>query len=193
MMNDVRPLFEGRQVTEAFEIFDAPFAVSRIEFFVPGRPQTAGSKTAIRTNHGRTVVVESGDRAAKKASRQDLRAAAAEEIARFMEGSSRVWPLDAPMRVAFTFVRHRPKGHYGTGRNVGHLKPQYANTEPVQRPDALKLARHVEDALTGVLWNDDAQIVDEHLRKAWAGYGGAEGVRVAVEAMSVTASGKDRP
>jgi len=31
----------------------------------------------------------------------------------------------------------------------------------------LKLARAVEDALTGVIWADDAQIVDEVIRKRY--------------------------
>lgn len=32
-------------------------------------------------------------------------------------------------------------------------------------PDVLKLARGVEDALTGIVWRDDAQIVNESLSK----------------------------
>ena len=32
-------------------------------------------------------------------------------------------------------------------------------------PDVLKLARGVEDALTGIVWRDDAQIVNESLNK----------------------------
>ena len=31
----------------------------------------------------------------------------------------------------------------------------------------LKLARAVEDALTGIVWRDDAQIVDEQLSKVY--------------------------
>ena len=35
-------------------------------------------------------------------------------------------------------------------------------------PDVLKLARAVEDALSGVCYSDDALIVEEALRKVWA-------------------------
>jgi Holliday junction resolvase RusA-like endonuclease len=35
------------------------------------------------------------------------------------------------------------------------------------KPDVLKLARAVEDALTGILYRDDAQIVTEVLRKRY--------------------------
>ena len=44
------------------------------------------------------------------------------------------------------------------------LRPA-APKHPTTRPDVLKLARAIEDSLTGVLWHDDSQIVSEHLRK----------------------------
>jgi Holliday junction resolvase RusA-like endonuclease len=47
---------------------------------------------------------------------------------------------------------------------------------PTGRPDVLKLARACEDALTGVIWRDDAQIVVERLYKDWG-----EPARVLVE------------
>jgi len=74
--------------------------------------------------------------------------------------------LTDALRVTIRFFLPRLKGHYGTGRNAGKLKvsaPEY----PTTRPDVLKLARGVEDALTGVIWRDDAQIVSEPLEKSW--------------------------
>lgn len=146
--------------------------VGRLVFYVPGTPQTAGSKSAIPgANGGRPLVVESGNRAAKRAWRGDLRDAAT----RAMEAQG--WEMtDAALTVTFLFVRRRPQSHYGTGRNAGVLKdsaPRY----PTTRPDLLKVARAVEDALTSVVWVDDAQIVEESLRKA---YGDSEGVHIAV-------------
>ena len=38
---------------------------------------------------------------------------------------------------------------------------------PTSKPDVLKLARLVEDALTGVLFIDDAQIITELIEKHW--------------------------
>lgn len=84
--------------------------------------------------------------------------------------------LEGPVRLDVTFVRPRPGYHFGTGRNAGVLKPD-APTWCTVKPDALKLARAVEDALTGVVWKDDAQIVDERLLKA---YGAPEGVLVRI-------------
>lgn len=47
---------------------------------------------------------------------------------------------------------------------------------PATRPDVLKLARCAEDSLTGIVWRDDAQIVEEHLFKYWG-----EPARVEIE------------
>jgi Holliday junction resolvase RusA-like endonuclease len=75
-------------------------------------------------------------------------------------------PLDGPLKVRLTFFRQRPAGHYGSGRNAGVLKPS-APAYPTSRPDALKLARGVEDSLTGIVWRDDSVIVTELLEKRW--------------------------
>ena len=56
----------------------------------------------------------------------------------------------------------RPASHQGT---KGLSKLGRETPFPISRPDVLKLARGIEDALTGVAWADDAQIVVEHLEK----------------------------
>jgi Holliday junction resolvase RusA-like endonuclease len=57
--------------------------------------------------------------------------------------------LSGPLAVEFTFFSPRPHGHFGTGRNSGKLKDS-APGFPVTRPDVLKLARLVEDSLSGI-------------------------------------------
>lgn len=74
--------------------------------------------------------------------------------------------LDGPLYLGVTFFRPRPQGHFRSGRNAGTLRLN-APTHPTTKPDALKLARAVEDALSGVLYRDDAQIVQETITKAW--------------------------
>jgi len=130
-----------------------------ITFTVYGEPRPAGSKRAFpHPTTGRIIVKdESGKKG--EAWRRDVQAAAQAAY----DGPL----LEGPLRVAFTFYRPRPKGHYGTGRNAEKLKPS-APRFPITRPDVLKLARAVEDALTGLLWRDDAQIVDERLIKRFA-------------------------
>lgn len=68
-------------------------------------------------------------------------------------------PLDGPLAVSMTFTFPRRKGHFGTGRNAARLKPS-APLRPDRYPDLSKLARSTEDALTGVVWADDARVVE---------------------------------
>jgi Holliday junction resolvase RusA-like endonuclease len=84
--------------------------------------------------------------------------------------------LRGPLEVQFTFYRRRPKGHFGT-RGLLPSAPAF----PTVKPDALKLARGVEDALTGVCWNDDAQICRELLIKE---YGEPERVCIVVRELA---------
>lgn len=144
-----------------------------LEFFVEGKPQTAGSKSAIpgKGPGGRPLIVESGDRAAKRFWREDVRAGAR----RALEGVEG-WDMAGPFFVSFTFCRLRPKSHYGSGRNADLVKSS-APEFPVSRPDLLKQSRAVEDALTSVVWHDDAAIVDERLRKV---FGPREGCWITV-------------
>lgn len=84
-----------------------------------------------------------------------------------------------PVRVRFAFTFPRPKYHFRTGQN-SHLLRKDAPTCHTSRPDALKLARAVEDALTGIVWQDDAQICAELLTKE---YGDRPGVEIVVETI----------
>lgn len=123
-----------------------------------GTPEPAGSKRAVtwHAKDGRsgTNVVDANPRAAK------WKDQVAQEAGKIWEGHRLI---DEPLEVRFTFFVARPKGHYGTKGNLLGSAPRW----PAKRPDALKLARGVEDALTGVLWRDDSQIVRELLEKRW--------------------------
>ena len=85
--------------------------------------------------------------------------------------------LDEPLRVRLTFVRVRPKGHYRTGKNA-HLLKDDAPAHPTGKPDVLKLARGVEDALTGVIYRDDSRTVSLEAEKV---FGEPECVIVIIE------------
>ena len=71
-------------------------------------------------------------------------------------------PLEAAsgaIAAKVTFFFARPKGHYGTGRNEGKLKesaPEYPISKG--RNDLDKLLRLIFDAMTGVVYEDDAQV-----------------------------------
>ena len=154
-------------------------------FYVAGRPQTAGSPDAIpfqRKDGSLGVrVVEGGGnkylKARKRSWRSDLRDAA-QEAMRDDWSASR----DVPLEVRFVVVRKRPVTHLRTGQHAGEVKDWAKALLPTTAPDLLKIARSAEDALTGVLWADDAQIVIERLEKA---YGDQVGRSVDAEGLGV--------
>jgi len=72
-----------------------------------------------------------------------------------------------PVAIDLVFIRPRKQGDYGTGRNAGLLKDS-APGDPSVKPDVDKLARCVLDALKGVAWHDDGQVVG---MPAWKEFG----------------------
>lgn len=58
---------------------------------------------------------------------------------------------------------------------------------PVWRPDVDNLAYGVTNALTGVIWPDDSQIVDQHIFKRYADEDHPAGVTIRVELVSTEA------
>jgi Holliday junction resolvase RusA-like endonuclease len=71
------------------------------------------------------------------------------------------------VEVDVTFFLARPLNQQGTGRNAGIVKDS-APAAPVVLPDVDKLARAALDALTGVAYEDDSQVVELRVRKRYA-------------------------
>ncbi|MCP4569473.1 MAG: RusA family crossover junction endodeoxyribonuclease [FCB group bacterium] len=67
-------------------------------------------------------------------------------------------PLTGALIVRCLFFLQRPKSHFGTGKNSDKLKPS-APEYHIIRPDIDNLLKFVCDALNGVAWKDDSQIV----------------------------------
>jgi Holliday junction resolvase RusA-like endonuclease len=140
-----------------------------VAFTVFGDARPAGSKTIARA----------GDKTWIRESRKGSgpwRKAVAQVAGEAMDGSGL---LEGPLFASFTFYRVRPLGHFGTGRNAGTVKVS-APFSPTTKPDLLKTARAIEDALTGVVYRDDAQIVVERLEKR---YGEPARVEVSIEEL----------
>lgn len=138
-----------------------------LRFVVYGDVQPTGSKRSV----GHRRIIDANPKAA------DWKRQVAQVVGHAFDGNRL---LDGPLRLKLVFYRPRPANHYGTGRNQGVVKgsaPKY----PVGRPDVLKLARGVEDALSGILYMDDAQIVSERLTKL---YGSPARVEITVTVMS---------
>lgn len=144
-----------------------------ISFFVPGLPKPAGSKKAFaHAKTGRIIVTDDSGKPGR-----DWRACVADNAVIAMAGRD---PLAGPVRLVLRFGLPRPKSHFRTGRNAGEVKasaPDYC----VTKPDATKLLRAVEDALTGICWRDDAQVVAQEVTKY---YWLTPGVDVEIEDMN---------
>ena len=63
----------------------------------------------------------------------------------------------APVELLVTFTFPRPRSHYRTGKYAHELRPG-APAYVAKMPDLDKLIRSTADALTGVVWRDDAQV-----------------------------------
>ena len=127
-------------------------------FFVHGQPKPGGSKSAFYNKAlGRSMIVDAGG----KPTKLWRQAVAHYGLQAWPDG-----PLDALMRVQYVFYLQRPKGHYGSGKNAGVLKAN-APAHPGVMPDALKLARSTEDALSGIIYTDDARCVDLMIYKRY--------------------------
>lgn len=137
-----------------------------IQFFVTGTPKPAGSKRPFnifrrgpngeRMWTGKTVVIDANKNA--KDWKADVSAAAKAVYSGPL--------LTCALRMVVLFILRRPEGHYGTGKNADKLKPSAPEYPTTKIPgDLLKLTRGVEDALTGIIYADDAQIVSHVLDK----------------------------
>lgn len=151
-------------------------------FGVSGKPQPAGSKRAFPFVRPGRKPFSKGWLGVRVSDDNPKAAAWKNAIARIAAKRFGQKPLTGPLGVKFVFRLARPKSHYRSGKN-GHLLRDSAPKYPEVKPDALKLARAVEDALTGVVWVDDAQIVEELLQKRYASGDEPEAVFVSVYAM----------
>lgn len=142
---------------------------SVIEFFVPGKPEPAGSKRAFPIRAAGKIRVAVTDANPKS---RDWKVTVSWVAKDAFDGEI----IDVPLDVEMDFVVQRPASHYGTGKNSWSVRAS-APRFPASKPDVLKLARGVEDALTGVIWTDDALIVNERISKR---YGDEPGVRVRI-------------
>lgn len=126
-----------------------------LDLFVPGRPAPQGSKRHV----GRGILVESSKAVAPW--RTDIAWHAAQQYTADVQGGA--------LAVEIEFVMPRPAS-----------TPKRATPPATKRPDIDKLARAVLDALSGIVWRDDSQIVDLHPTKRLAEMGERSGARIRV-------------
>ena len=143
----------------------------RIELYAVGDPAPQGSKSHV----GNGVMIESSKRV--KPWRAQVAAAARDA----MVGREL---LTGPVAVTAIVRLPRPKGHYGTGRNAGRLRPS-APLWPTSRRlgDADKHARSALDALTGIVYTDDSLVVALHVYKHYADATHPVGARILIDSL----------
>lgn len=92
--------------------------------------------------------------------------------------------MTGPVELLATFYLPRPKGHLGTGRNTGTVRPS-APRFPAVVPDLDKLLRSTFDGITSSgIWGDDAQVVRVLAAKAYADNGRDPGARITIRSIS---------
>ena len=125
-----------------------------ISFWVPGICAPAGSKKGFwNKKAGRVLIVDDCKRS--KPWQSDVKV--------FATVAYQGPLLRGALHVIAAFYMPRPKGHFNSRGQIKPSAPPY----PISRPDTSKLFRAVEDALTGVIWADDAQVVIQYLHKLY--------------------------
>lgn len=120
--------------------------MSGIWLRIEGKAEPAGSKRGFVNPKTGGVIITDANKKSKPW--QQIVAAAAREA---MDGRP---PLEGPLELVASFYFVKPKS----------VKRDY----PSVRPDTTKLLRGLEDALTGIVWRDDAQVVQQHAFKSYA-------------------------
>lgn len=129
---------------------------SSYQFTILGRAQQRGSKLpslipkrngGFVEKNGRPLVVARDMNQKSKDWMQEVKSAAVAAI-------GNIELLKCPIELTARFYFARPQSHFGSGKNAGVLKAS-APIVHAQSPDLAKLLRSLEDALTGVVWQDD--------------------------------------
>lgn len=152
-----------------------------LEILVRGLPVPQGTARAFMAG-GRAIVTTEANRTSSPLGA--WRASIATE-ARAAIGEH---PLMAgPVRVSIVFLMPRPRGHYlpANGKRPEPVLRLDAPQWHIGTPDSDKLGRSALDALTSVVFGDDAQVADLRVKKVYAG--DWTGARIFVDALEVTA------
>jgi Holliday junction resolvase RusA-like endonuclease len=131
-----------------------------IEFFCAGIPSTKGSArgwVVPGKGGGRPRAIITNDAGPKA---KAWAAVVTHEAFAAMAGRP---PLDGPLRAYVEFYLPRPKAH-STKKGLRPNRPMHS----ASKPDGDKLARCALDALTGVVFRDDAQLADIRIVKRYA-------------------------
>lgn len=156
--------------------------MNSIEFFIPGDAAPAGSKTAtpLRKN-GKyvfrpdgTIIILYRDASANGSKWRKTVQYHAEKAVLACG-----WALtDKAVHLHCVFYRQRALSHFKKNGDLNSTGRKYPH--PTMKPDVLKTGRAIEDGLTGIIWEDDSQVVLSSHEKRW---GDVAGVNVRIDIL----------
>ncbi len=117
-----------------------------VDFFAPGLPATKGSTKAFVIKGTNRAIITNNDKRAKSA-------AAVITLAARTAMKGRV-PLAGPIHVRLEFYFPRPQSHLDRYGIVKATAPRFMS----KRPDLDKCIRNALDAMTNVVFSDDARV-----------------------------------
>lgn len=118
----------------------------RLAFIAYGLPAPQGSARAFyQANKNRAVIVKDNDER-----QRSWRSSVSDAAAKAMAGHALI---DGPMVIRLRFVFPKPKS--------------VKRAHPATRPDLDKLLRACFDAMTGIVYTDDARIVETNASKQY--------------------------
>ena len=131
-----------------------------VSFFVPGDPIPKGSMKAFVVG-GRARLTNNDERT------KPWQMA----VAMYARQNWSNLPSEAAFSIQACFFLRRPRSHYtGTGK----LKNGAPPFPTMKKADTDKLFRLVGDALTGIVYFDDSQVIDIQATKRYADVAGAQ-------------------
>lgn len=99
-----------------------------------------------------------------------------QKVAHEWSAAGRVYLGEGPIGGQIVAAHRRPASHLRVG---GALTAKGLEQRvPIRKPDASNVIKVVEDALNGLCYRDDAQIVDIHFERRWCSPGEDEHVDV---------------
>ena len=96
------------------------------------------------------------------------------------------WDTSVPMELSVVFLFQRPKSHYGK-KGLRSTAPAYCTSALLGDID--KLLRSTNDALTGILFDDDRQVVSvKNAQKRYCVGAEQSGALITLTALTLNAS-----
>ena len=86
-------------------------------------------------------------------------------ISAFEESGGKVYEKDVPLRMSVRFYLQVPKS-----ASKKKIREMISKLFPTKRPDNDNLYKGIADALNGIAYYDDSQIVITHIHKRWTEY-----------------------